>query len=76
MKYIINLKEVSLKDINLVGGKNASLGEMIQNIESMGIKVPNLQLPQKHITILLSSITWMTKLLIWYPTWMKTICLN
>jgi pyruvate,water dikinase len=41
MNYIINLKEVSLKDINLVGGKNASLGEMIQNIESMGIKVPN-----------------------------------
>ena len=41
MKYIINLNEVSLKDINLVGGKNASLGEMIQNIESMGIKVPN-----------------------------------
>lgn len=41
MKYIINLNEVSLKDINLVGGKNASLGEMIQNIESIGIKVPN-----------------------------------
>lgn len=41
VKYIINLNEVSLKDINLVGGKNASLGEMIQNIESMGIKVPN-----------------------------------
>jgi len=41
MNYIINLNEVSLKDINLVGGKNASLGEMIQNIESMGIKVPN-----------------------------------
>jgi pyruvate,water dikinase len=41
VNYIINLNEVSLKDINLVGGKNASLGEMIQNIESMGIKVPN-----------------------------------
>lgn len=41
MNYIINLNEVSLKDINLVGGKNASLGEMIQNIESMEIKVPN-----------------------------------
>jgi len=41
MNYIINLNEGSLKDINLVGGKNASLGEMIQNIESMGIKVPN-----------------------------------
>ena len=41
MQYIIDLKKVSLKDINLVGGKNASLGEMIQNIESIGIKVPN-----------------------------------
>jgi len=41
MKYIIDLKEISLKDINLVGGKNASLGEMIQNINSLGIKVPN-----------------------------------
>lgn len=40
-KYTVDLSEVSMKDINLVGGKNASLGEMIQNIESMGIKVPN-----------------------------------
>ena len=41
VKYTVDLNEVSMKDINLVGGKNASLGEMIQNIESMGIKVPN-----------------------------------
>lgn len=40
-KYTVYLNEVSMKDINLVGGKNASLGEMIQNIKSMGIKVPN-----------------------------------
>ena len=41
MKYIIDLNQVSLSDINLVGGKNASLGEMIQNLKTIGIKVPN-----------------------------------
>src|SRR3989338_4068192 len=35
------LKEVGMKDIALVGGKNASLGEMIQNLASKGIKIPN-----------------------------------
>ena len=40
MEYIIDLNKVSLKDIGLVGGKNASLGEMLQNIKSIGIKVP------------------------------------
>jgi pyruvate,water dikinase len=41
MKYIIDLNKVSLSDINLVGGKNSSLGEMIQNLKTLGIKVPN-----------------------------------
>jgi len=41
MEYIKNLNEISLKDINLVGGKNASLGEMIQNVESLNIRIPN-----------------------------------
>lgn len=41
MKYTIDLNRVSLTDINLVGGKNASLGEMIQNLKTLGIKVPN-----------------------------------
>jgi pyruvate,water dikinase len=40
MSYTIDLNLVSLKDINLVGGKNASLGEMIQNLKSLNIKVP------------------------------------
>ena len=39
-KYIVNLNEVGLSDINIVGGKNASLGEMIQNLTSLGIKIP------------------------------------
>jgi len=41
MKYIIDLGSVSLGDISLVGGKNASLGEMISNLEELGIRVPS-----------------------------------
>lgn len=40
MIYTIDLNKVSLKDMALVGGKNASLGQMIQNIDSLDIKVP------------------------------------
>src|SRR5690242_4799352 len=39
-QYTINLSEVSLESLNLVGGKNASLGEMIQNLSQLGIHVP------------------------------------
>jgi len=39
-KYILDLKEVKLKDLELVGGKNASLGEMIQNIGDLGVNIP------------------------------------
>jgi len=38
--YLIGLHEVALSDIDTVGGKNASLGEMIQNLTQLGIKVP------------------------------------
>jgi len=40
MKFIKLLDELSLKDLSQVGGKNASLGEMIQNLSSKGIKIP------------------------------------
>lgn len=39
--YILNLSEVQLSDLELVGGKNASLGEMIQNISNLGVNIPN-----------------------------------
>ena len=39
-KYTINLNKVCMDDLLLVGGKNASLGEMIQNLEVRGIKIP------------------------------------
>ncbi|MCK5907089.1 MAG: phosphoenolpyruvate synthase, partial [Flavobacteriales bacterium] len=39
-KYTLGLEEVLLSDIDKVGGKNASLGEMIQNLSPLGVKVP------------------------------------
>lgn len=39
--FIRHFNEISLKDLPAVGGKNASLGEMIKNLSSRGINVPN-----------------------------------
>ncbi|CAI8302605.1 MAG: Phosphoenolpyruvate synthase [Flavobacteriia bacterium] len=38
--YTIDLSEIRLSDLDMVGGKNASLGEMIQNLDTLGVKVP------------------------------------
>jgi len=40
-QYIRFFDEIGIEDIPLVGGKNASLGEMYQKLQSQGIKVPN-----------------------------------
>ncbi|MBC8421173.1 MAG: phosphoenolpyruvate synthase [Desulfobacteraceae bacterium] len=40
-KFILWFSEIGIEDVPLVGGKNASLGEMYQNLHSKGIKVPN-----------------------------------
>jgi len=40
-KYILELSEVGIHDIEDVGGKNASLGEMMQNLSTLGIQIPN-----------------------------------
>lgn len=37
---VLWLNEVGMEDIELVGGKNASLGEMIRNLSPLGIKIP------------------------------------
>lgn len=39
--YTVPLNEVGIHDIEHVGGKNASLGEMLQNLTAMGINIPN-----------------------------------
>ena len=33
--------ELSVADLDQVGGKNASLGEMIRNLTSAGVRVPD-----------------------------------
>ncbi|MDH3492036.1 MAG: phosphoenolpyruvate synthase, partial [Acidobacteriota bacterium] len=40
-KHIAWFNELDMNDVERVGGKNASLGEMIQNLSSAGITVPN-----------------------------------
>jgi len=40
-KYIKWFSEITIQDVAQVGGKNASLGEMYQNLYSQGVKVPN-----------------------------------
>ncbi len=39
--YILWFKDISKKDVSLVGGKNASLGEMYNSLRSKGISIPN-----------------------------------
>ncbi len=41
MRYIRFFNEIKLTDVPLVGGKNASLGEMFQELVPQGVKVPN-----------------------------------
>ncbi len=38
--YVIKLHELGMQDIEIVGGKNASLGEMIGKLSELGVTVP------------------------------------
>ena len=38
--YVIKLAELGMNDVERVGGKNASLGEMISNLNGLGVTVP------------------------------------
>src|SRR5690606_36805441 len=39
--YVIELEELGIEDIESVGGKNASLGEMIGKLGALGVRVPS-----------------------------------
>ena len=38
--YVLPLEQLRMTDVPIVGGKNASLGEMISQLESEGVRVP------------------------------------
>ena len=40
MNYVLPLEEASLDRVEEVGGKNASLGEMLRSMKSAGVRVP------------------------------------
>ncbi len=40
-QFVIDLMDLNLGSLSLVGGKNASLGEMIQNLSKLGIAIPH-----------------------------------
>lgn len=40
-KYILWFSEISIEDVPIVGGKNASLGEMYRNLTNKGVSIPN-----------------------------------
>ncbi|MGH1462927.1 MAG: phosphoenolpyruvate synthase [Neptuniibacter sp.] len=39
--YVLRLDQVGMSDVEKVGGKNASLGEMLQELTGANVKVPN-----------------------------------
>ena len=39
-EYVVSLEKLSMGDVGRVGGKNASLGEMLQNLAPLGVSVP------------------------------------
>ena len=41
LTYIRRFNELGIADVPLVGGKNASLGEMYRTLSGQGVKVPN-----------------------------------
>lgn len=40
-KFILNFNEITIKDTEFVGGKNASLGEMYHTLGKKGVRIPN-----------------------------------
>ncbi|MED5510279.1 MAG: phosphoenolpyruvate synthase [Pseudomonadota bacterium] len=40
-EYVVPLDQLCMEDVGRVGGKNASLGEMLQNLAPLGVAVPS-----------------------------------
>ena len=49
-EYIRRFRDLGIDDVPLVGGKNASLGEMYQALSGEGVMVPTALAPQHRPT--------------------------
>ena len=49
-RYLKNLNKINMSDLDSVGGNNASLGEMMNNLNGI-----NLKLPQGYVFLSRSS---------------------
>ncbi len=56
-KFILNFSEISIKDVPLVGGKNASLGEMYQKLTKQGANALTLDLRNNPTGLLESAVS-------------------
>ena len=60
--FLANLHEVGLNDLDMVGGKNASLGEMLQNLTKLGINIPGgFIITVDAYRTFIRKITWMKR---------------
>ena len=41
VQYIIHFKDMTIEDVPKVGGKNASIGEMLRHLEPLGVNIPD-----------------------------------
>jgi phosphoenolpyruvate synthase/pyruvate phosphate dikinase len=56
--FIKKFEEILINDVSIVGGKNASLGEMYNKLSTKGIKVPLVLLQQRlPLRLSLNTIT-------------------
>ncbi|HUE70427.1 MAG TPA: PEP/pyruvate-binding domain-containing protein [Pirellulaceae bacterium] len=40
-RFVIPFSQLGIADVPLVGGKNASLGEMVQHLTPLGVNIPD-----------------------------------
>ncbi|GIT54254.1 MAG: hypothetical protein Ct9H300mP16_14140 [Pseudomonadota bacterium] len=69
-ELILSLDQVSMSDVARVGGKNASLGELISRLSSAGIQVPGgFAVTPVRTTTSWRKVLWPSALTLFWTTW-------
>lgn len=72
-QYVLWYEQLGMQDVERVGGKNASLGEMISNLSGAGVSVPaGLPPPPLRLTSFWSQAASMARSTICSTAWMWT----